>query len=207
MWLYINKPRFGSAASQLGIKEVHDGIVSLVGNRYRTIIETSSVNFHLRSDTEQDALIENFRGFLNGLNCSLQIVIRTREVDIDSFTSAVDERLKQETNPIFRNQLKSYVKFIQTLVKDNRILSRRFYIVVPYDGNEKTEFRLAKEQLAIQSDIVIKGLQRMGMTAKLLNDIEILNLFYSFYNPDSSKTKPLTYDLLRALKPIVSGAR
>lgn len=195
------KPKYGAAYKQIAIKGVKDGIVSLEDYTYVAIYETSSVNFELKSENEQDALIENFRSFLNGLDDSLQILIRTREINLDSIQERINEHLRQENNSIFRRQLNNYAEFIKSLVKDNRILTRRFYLAIRYKGNSKTDQETAKEQLAIKSDIITKGLQRLGMSVSQLSDLSVLNLFYSFYNPDASKIRPISEELLVAIKP------
>lgn len=195
------KPKYGSAYQQIAIKRVYDGILLLDDNTYVAIYETSSVNFELKSENEQDTLIENFRSFLNGLDGSLQIIIRTREIDLDSIQERIDQRLRLESSPVFRLQLKNYAEFIKSLVKDNRILTRSFYLAIKHIGNSKTDYETAKEQLTIKADIISKGLQRLGMSVSQLNDLSVLNLFHSFYSPDAYKIRPISHDLLAAIKP------
>lgn len=201
MRLSALKPKYGAAYRQIAIKSVNGGILLLDDNTYVAIYETSSVNFELKSENEQDALIENFRSFINGLDGSLQILIRTREIDLDSIQERINQWLRQESSSIFRLQLKNYSNFLKSLVKDNRILTRSFYIAISYVGNSKTDYETAKEQLTIRADIITKGLQRLGMSVSQLNDLEVLNLFHSFYNPDVSKTRPISHELLAAIKP------
>lgn len=192
-----------SSRRQIKIKEVKEGILVLPGNRYRAIIETSAINFELKSEDEQDALIDNFQNFLNSLPCSLQILIRVREVDIDKYLEEFSKKESKEEELIYKEQIKSYCEFIGNLVSGNKILSRRFYIVIPYsvmDG--KNDFELVKEQLLLNQDIVIKGLEKLGMKVRVLDSLEILDLFYTFYNSDQIKSQPLKAE---TLKPIFEG--
>ena len=55
------REKFGSARTQVGIKEVRDGILVLPFNRYRAILSTSSVNFELQSEEEQDVIVDTFQ--------------------------------------------------------------------------------------------------------------------------------------------------
>jgi len=82
-------------------------------------------------------------------------------------------------------------------VAGNKILSRRFYLVVPYDSKTPVEFEVVKEQLNLEQEIIIKGLEKFGMNAKPLNTLEVLDLFYSFYRPDQAKTQPLMKQIMR----------
>ncbi|MDO8669674.1 MAG: TraC family protein [Candidatus Buchananbacteria bacterium] len=186
----------GSARSQIGIKEVRDGILILPNNRYRLILATSSLNFELQSAAEQDVIIDTFQSFLNSLTTPIQILIRVRELDIDRYLEELRASRTEEKLDVYRKQLDHYSNFIKKLVAGNKILSRRFYLVIPYE-NKTDDFYLAKEQLQLEQEIIIKGLEKLGMTARSLNSLEILDLFYSFYRPEQAKTQPLTKEIVR----------
>ena len=94
-----------SSRRQVQIKEVKDNVLILPGNRYRTVLETSSVNFELKSEDEQDVLIDNFQNFLNSLPCTLQILIRVREVDIDHYLEDFSKSQGKESEKIYREQM------------------------------------------------------------------------------------------------------
>ncbi len=181
-----------SSRSQIQIKEVRDGILVLPNNEYRVIIETSSINFELKSEAEQDVLIESFQNFLNSLPCPLQMLIRVREVDIDRYLDQISHNKKNEKEKIYKDQIENYSEFIKDLVSGNKILSRKFYVVIPYHHTDKNkDFNLIKEQIHLNRDIVHRGIEKLGMKARQLDSIELLDLFYSFYNPAQAKTQEL----------------
>ena len=188
-----------SSRNQIAIKGVRDGILMLPNNEYRAILQVSSLNFELRSEDEQDAIIETYESFLNSVGTSLQILVRTREIDMDKYLEDLAERLDGETVPIYRTQLENYDEFIRSLITDNKILTRHFYIVLPYKVSGKVDFDLVSEQLKIQLDIVSKGLVRLGMHADQLDSLEVLDLFYSFYSPTQAKIQPLTEQALQII--------
>ena len=188
-----------SSRSQIAIKGVRDGILMLPNNEYRAILQVSSLNFELRSEEEQDAIIETYESFLNSVGTSLQILVRTREIDMDKYLEDLQERLDGETVPIYRDQLQNYDDFIRSLITDNKILTRHFYIVVPYKMNGKADFDIVYEQLKIRLDIISKGLARIGMHTDQLDSLETLDLFYSFYSPVQSKMQPLTEQALQII--------
>lgn len=187
----------GSARLQIGIKEVRDNILVLPGNRYRAVLSTSSLNFELQSADEQDALVDTFQSFLNSLTTPIQILVRVRELDIDRYLEEFEASRETEQLEIYQTQLKNYSTFIRKLVAGNKILSRRFYVVISYENKNITDFSLIKEQLMLEQDIIIKGLEKLGMTAKSLTGLEILDLFYSFYRPETAKTQPLAQAIMR----------
>ncbi len=188
-----------SSRTQIAIKGVQDGILMLPGNEYRAILQVSSLNFELKSEDEQDAIIEAYESFLNSVGTSLQILIRTREIDMDKYLEDLSERLGNEPEQIYRDQLVNYDEFIRSLISTNKILTRHFYIVVPYSTPSKTDFELVREQLKLKLDIVAKGMTRIGMHTKELSSLETLDLFYSFYSPAQSKVQPLTDHALRLI--------
>ena len=197
--MHLNKSKI-SSRRQIQIKEVRDGVLILPGNHYRVVLETSSVNFELKSEDEQDTLIDNFQNFLNSLPCRLQILIRVREVDIDRYLEEFSKNQGHETEKVYREQMENYCDFVRGLVSGNKILSRRFYVVIPYTPAEKIgDFALIKEQILLNQDIVAKGLEKLGMKTRPLNSLEILELFYKFYNFDHIKSQELKAETFKAL--------
>lgn len=181
-----------SSRSQIAIDGARDGVLILPNHHYRAILEVSSLNFELKSEDEQDAIIDTYESFLNSVGSSLQILIRTREIDMDSYLADLRERFEGETEQVYRDQLEHYEEFIRSLIQTNTILTRHFYVVVPFAADKKTDFELVKEQLGLTVDIVSKGMLRLGMHARQLTSLEALDLFYGFYNPSQAKVQPLT---------------
>ena len=196
----FSKSNKSSSRRQIQIKEVVDNILVLPGNEYRQILETSSVNFELKSEEEQDVIIDSFQNFLNSLPCEIQILVRVREVDIDRYVEDIGKTKDKETIPAYKKQIEGYCSFVKKLVSGNKILSRRFYIVIPYKHTERhQDMKLIKEHLNLEKDIIVKGLERMQMKARSITGLEILNLFYGFYNPESLKTQAITRETVEAL--------
>lgn len=194
-----------SARQQIDIKGVRDGVLMLPRNQYRVALEVSSVNFELKSEDEQDALIDTYESFLNSLSCALQIIVRIRELDMSKYLANLEARLKDEKEAVYKSQIGNYSEFVQELVADNRILSRHFYAIIPYCAED---FATAKEQLTINSDIVSKGLMRLGMRSRQLSSLEVLDLFHAFYNPTQAKHQPITERVVQLLNSsYIRGAK
>ena len=188
-----------SSRQQVAIRGVRNGILMLPGNEYRAILQVSSLNFELRSEEEQDAIIDIYESFLNSVGSSLQILVRTREIDMDKYLEDIKGRLHEEKEQIYRTQLENYDEFIRSLITTNKILTRHFYIIVPYHPPNKADFELVEEQLNLKLDIVAKGMTRLGMHTEQLDSLAVLDLFYSFYNPVQAKIQPLTEQALQLI--------
>ncbi len=178
-----------SARQQINIKGVKSNMLLLHRDQYRVVLEVSPVNFELKSEEEQDTLIDTYESFLDSLPCPLEIVVRIRELDMDKYLADTQELLHDEKEEIYRNQIENYTEFVQSLVADNRILSRHFYVVLPYTARD---FDTAKEQLALNADMVSKGLMRLGIRTRQLANLELLDLFHTFYNPAQAKRQPIS---------------
>ena len=185
-----------SSRSQIQIQGVRDSVLLLPKHQYRAVIEVSAINFELKSEAEQDMLIDTYESFLNSLPCTIQIIVRIRELDMSRYVADLKHRLSDESDEIYKEQLEAYGDFVHDLVADNRILSRHFYIVVPYTS-KSDDFTAVKEQLAMNTDIITKGCLRLGMHARRLSNLEILDLFQSFYNPEQAKRQPVTEQVLQ----------
>ena len=188
-----------SSRTQIAIKGVQDGVLLLPNNQYRVALQVSALNFELKSEQEQDAIIDTYENFLNSLGTNLQILIRTREIDMDKYLEDLSDRLKDESEAIYQQQLTNYDEFIRSLITNNKILTRHFYLIIPYTAPHKSDFELIKEQLNLKMDIVSKGMTRLGMQARQLSSLEVLDLFYSFYSPSMAKIQPLTDHALRQI--------
>lgn len=200
MWLLNKSKDKAGSRRQIRIKEVKDNILVLPDNQYRMVIETSSINFELKIDEEQDVLIDGFQNFLNALPCQLQILVRVRELDLDRYIEQITKTKDNEKEKIYKEQISNYCDFIKQVVSGNKILSRHFYIVVPYHHTDKTnDFDFIKEQITLKKDIVSKALEKLGMKARTLDSLDLLDLFYSFYNPDQAKTQELKGQTIQRL--------
>ena len=192
-----NKPE--SSRKQIQIDGVRDGVLMLTNNEYRLVLESSSINFELMSEDEQDALIDTYQTFLNSLNTPFQINVRIRELDMDKYLESFRAKLNDKDKKVYRDQAENYIEFVSSLVTNNKILTRKFYVILPYKSTDG-DFAVVKEQLKLNADIVAKGLGRLGMQTRKLSSIEVLDLFYSFYSPGQAKRQPLKDQTMKLLQ-------
>jgi len=188
-----------SSRRQIAIEGVEDGILRMPGNRYAVILKVSSINLGLKSDAEKDAIIETYKSFLNSLACPIDILIRIREIDVDKYLDDYRARIEEEKEEVYKKQIEAYINFVRDLIQTNKILTRHFYIVVPFQNNNKASFEVVKDQLMLHTGIVENGLAKLGMHTHQLDSLELLDLFYTFYNPEQAKLQPLTVQTMQML--------
>lgn len=203
-----------SAAAAQGfipIESIRDGVVILKsGEGLRAVLMVSSLNFALKSEEEQDALVFQYESFLNSLDFPMQFVVQSRHLNIRPYLELLSARQKEETSELLKVQINEYVEFVRTFVDLSHIVSKTFYAAVPFkptvaekhsgmfrslfgsSGKSKEieaedEFASFKNQLMQRVDAVSLGLRRLGLRVALLNTEELIELFYGLYNPTESQ--------------------
>lgn len=199
-----------STQDHLGIKDVRDDLIITSRGSVAMVIQTSSINFDLLAEYEQDKKIQAFGGLLNSLNFRIQILIRTKRIDITNYIDYLKTSKKRdEMSEGLKKQLDIYTNFVQKLIVQNDVLDKTFFIVIPYspgapipganilDAKKKKEeeeraksmksdqlIEKAKIYLFPKRDHILKQLNRMGLFGHQLSTKELLSEFYTIYNPD-----------------------
>lgn len=197
------------------IKEIRDGIVVLKDGSMRMILMVSSLNIALKSEDEQTALLYQFQNFLNSLDFSIQIFIQSRRLDIRPYIALLEERMHEQLDDLLKIQTKEYVEFIKNLTETTNIMTKNFFIVVPYTasimggkgaslpfnfGKRSTAekkldsmeaFDENRTQLDQRASVVAQGMSRLGIRVVELGTEEAIELFYKLYNPGEAE-KPIS---------------
>src|SRR3989339_1122312 len=126
----------------LNIAEIKDDTVVLKDGGVRAVLLVSSVNFALKGQDEQNALIQAYVGFLNSINFPLQIVIQSRNLNIDGYLGKLKNIEKEQTNELLRRQIADYTDFLRELLDLGQIMTKKFFVAVPFSGvsQEKKKF-------------------------------------------------------------------
>lgn len=211
----VNNKISVSTQQYLDIAEIKDNTVVLKDGTLRAVVMVSSINFALKSEDEQNAVISSYVQFLNNLRFTLQIVIQSRELEIDNYIAYLQEQEKEQTNKLLKMQTADYIEYIKELTSLGRIMSKRFFVIVPYDpltDKRKGFFSLMKEALKPATiiklkeetfqryqemlnrrlDSVMSGLESMGVSVARLDTQSLIELYYKTYNPETSKNQQLT---------------
>lgn len=207
-----NKPET-STQKYLSIDTIQDSVVILKDGGLRAVLMTSSINFDLKASDEQDAIIYAYQNFINSIDFPIQIQISSRTLNINGYLNYLSEFQQTQKNELLRLQVAEYSQFVKELVDGANIVNKTFYIVIPFDPVEikegvfdklsnaknpkiavrykKEDFEKYKTQLWQRVNGVMYGLKRAGIYMTPLNTQELIELYYTFYNPDSTPTESL----------------
>lgn len=206
----------------LDIEDVRDDLVILKTGGVAAVITTTAVNFALLSEMEQDALIAAFSMLLNSITYPIQIVIRSKRVDISNYITKVVKVENGLTDPLLKKQAQSYRKFVQDLVKVNDVLAKKFYVIVPSGSTGFVErgstpfdwvgklfsvhtkrvkvdtdqaLKRAKPELLPKIEHLIGEFGRLGIKARQLTTQECVELYFEIYNPSSAEAQRIRTDI------------
>lgn len=208
-----------TAATQkyLDVAEIKENTIILKDGSLRGVVAVSSTNFALKSEDEQNAITSGYESFLNSLDFPIQILIHSRIMDINGYLEKLRNMASGQTNELLRIQMNEYIEYIAKLVEYSSIMSKTFYVIVPYSAESKkkegvggrllkifnpasgivtseADFERAKVKLDERVNHVIGGLGSMGLRSIVLTTAELIELLYESYNFESAS--PLNAEAL-----------
>jgi type IV secretory pathway VirB4 component len=197
-----------STQAYLDIQEIKEGTVVMRDGSIRGILAVSSTNFSLKSNDEQNALISSYQNFLNSLEFSIQILMQSRKLDINSYLDKLRSIMQQQTNELLRLQTQEYIEYISKLIEFASIMNKTFYVIIPLGTGavksgifdkisnlfnpakeisiKSRDFEKAREELSKRVNQVSSGLAQMGLKTIQLSTEELIELMYNSYNMDTA---------------------
>ncbi len=208
-----NKAR--AAQDFVPIEEIRDGVVILKNSGLRLVLISSSLNFALKSEDEQTALLLQYQNFLNALEFHIQIFVESRKLDIRPYLTVLEDLEKNQLNELIKIQTREYIEFIRTFTENTNIMSKTFFVVIPYEppvlekssgflgrllpgrhsaaaGNEQGKFEEYRSQLEQRATVVAQGLARLGLRVVQLGTEELVELFFKIFNPGETEAPQLS---------------
>jgi hypothetical protein len=209
--------RFASVQEILPLEDVADNVLSLRGGDYRAVLEAQSVNFALKSDSEQQAIMAGYRAFLNALSYPIQVVVRILPTDVEPYLAALRAQASCRSAETLRRLALDHEAFVRRLARERTLLERRFYVVVPAGLEGAFERRglrwpwqgratghrqgldAAREQLAFRCQEIAQGLDGFGVTTRRLSSDELVELWSSVLGSEIAPGRTA------AAQPVVVG--
>jgi len=202
-----------STQTFLRIAEIRDDTVILKNGGVRSVLKVSSINFNLKSEEEQNAIIYSYQGFLNTLDFPIQILVRSKKLDIDEYLDKLRKLGENQQNTLLQRQTVEYTEYIARLVEYADIMEKEFYVIVPYDPfravklnifqkffqnmspadsyiqikRRHDEFTQLKKSLNQRMSTVKVGLENCGLQVEEMATKDLVELYYNSYNPMISR--------------------
>lgn len=174
------------------------------------VMESTSLNFGLLNEREQQAVIAAYAAMINSLSFSVQICVRTQRKDISSYIKFLDDQATKIKQPLLSKLMQDYRGFILDSVKKKNVLGKRFFVVLylsplelgvgksiaaitkrggalPYP--KSYVIKKAKVILYPRRDHLVRQAGRLGIKFRQLTTPELIELFYWTYNPEHPAVK------------------
>ncbi len=208
-----------STQSTLLISELRDNVVIMKDGSFRAVVACKSINFDLMSDVERESIEFSYQNFLNSLDFTTQILIRSQRVDIGPYLQRLTEIRRNNDNMLLGVLMDDYINFVNILSQEANIMDKAFFIVIPYYTSNEFEkslqqsknffkafsksrlpeitridrptYEKALSEIANRVDVVTSGLFQIGVNSVRLNTKELAELYYNFNNPDTAVREPL----------------
>lgn len=203
-------PLTDTAQAFLPIADITDDIVLFKDGGAALVLESTSLNFGLLSDKEQEAVIYAYAGLLNSLSFSIQIVVRSQKKDISNYIDYLDEAARKINTPKLAALMNGYRSFILDSVKKKNVLGKKFYIVIPFSQfelgvsksfmsatrmgkplnfPENYVVKKAKITLYPRRDHLIRQAGRFSIKLRQLGKNDLIELYYGIFNPEIPSSK------------------
>lgn len=210
----------------LDLYDITNDLIILGDGAASLVITISAMNFGLLSEGEQDATIYAYAALLNSLSFPVEIVVRSQPKDVTGYLKKIQDLEDTSLNPTYKQKIKEYRTFVESLVKDQNVLDKKFYIVIPLSAVEMglttqsvipgtknkplSSFEKnyiiekAKTNLIPRRDHLIDQLARIGLYSRQLTTQELIQMLYSSYNPESYEGQKVT-DTSNYTTPLVQA--
>ncbi|MFH1364404.1 MAG: DUF87 domain-containing protein, partial [Candidatus Aenigmatarchaeota archaeon] len=147
----------------IGINKVETN--SIYSKKQVAVLQVSPLNFNIKTKDEKESIIYGFQKFLNGLDFPAQIVVTTNNLNIDNYLNKMEKRITD------KELFGDFSDFMKSLIEKNQMRNRDFYLIIPKNG-----------ELAIQCEVCKERLEGIGLKVIRLNDKQILDKLYYFFN-------------------------
>lgn len=207
-------PKLPATKRFLDIAEIRDDTVIMRDGTLRAVMLVSSINFYLKSDDEQQAVISAYVSFLNSLDEPIQISIQSRLLNIDNYLLQIKEKADAQTNELLKIQTNGYHDFIKELIQLGNIMSRRYFVTVPFYSEssknkgffkrmgelwspavaiklKEEKFQKYRYELDLRCRRIVGGLSSMGLQVTRLDTQSLIELYYMTYNPDLAEVQKM----------------
>src|SRR5665647_1553914 len=199
----ITKSSSNSTSQQfVDVAEVKDDVIVLKNGTLRGVLNVSAINYDLKSTQEQEAIIEQYKNFLNSLDFPIQVLINSRKINIEKYLDFIERKEKDQPSELLRFQISEYKNFIKHLVSVSNIMDKNFYIIIPFSSIENREksfwdglgslvnprksivekrelFETCRNQLFQRMDHIIASLSGIGLKMAPLKTKELIELLYN----------------------------
>jgi hypothetical protein len=196
--------RIGSTRELVPVAGVEGASLRLAEGGLRAVLECPTLAFGIKGEAEQRAVVDGWASLLNSIQHPIQVLVRTRALENwpePDAIAGIDARLAELRE--------SYAGLISQLSSSRRLVSRRFFVVVPWNPTalRSGAARLLGARLTTESATedghavleqrvawVSESLRRIDLEPIRLTATALTPLFLQTLCPETATTEPVRPD-------------
>ncbi len=189
---------------------------------YCAVLEVSPINFSLKAEEEQEAIIERFAALIRSLSFPLQILVRNQRQDLTPYIRSLQVQPNGQVQhpPTWYTLVRSLADLLQRIASERTLIERHIYVIIPASAGVGKPTRRkglpslfakpkaqrvaeaeeqARQELDLRAEALVQQLASCGLTCHRLQSVELARLFYSCLSPERALAYPLSDQLLSAV--------
>jgi hypothetical protein len=207
-------PKHSANAARLQFHDIGNDCIILKDGSARAVIEVTPISLAGYTDEEQRRLMARYAEFLNTLEAPIQILYKSRTLDMQGYLDGMKAREESEQRPFFRGVLKDYRGLLEKFLPYSGygVMQRSIYLVVAFEMHAKPagpdplagvinlfaghsaarEARKLAERTAqvragldLEAEKVLTAFAKIGLPVRRLPTVELIRLFAHVYHPSS----------------------
>lgn len=165
-----------------GIEEIKNQMLT-INNSHSIVIELGSIEYRLLNDEEQNNIDNNLKKIAKTFTNQTQFFSTIEKIDTTDKIENIRENIEKQRNNNIKEYGKSIIEYLDNIMQEDDLYVRKNYLIItsfePYDKAER--------ELKEYYDDLRYSLSNIKVTARLLSDMDIIELIYRELNKNSNE--------------------
>ncbi len=165
-----------------GIEEIKNQMLT-INNSHSIVIELGSIEYRLLNNEEQNNIDNNLKKIAKTFTNQTQFFSTIEKIDTTDKIENIRENIEKQRNNNIKEYGKSIIEYLDNIMQEDDLYVRKNYLIItsfePYDKAER--------ELKEYYDDLRYSLSNIKVTARLLSDMDIIELIYRELNKNSNE--------------------
>ena len=165
-----------------GIEEIKNQMLT-INNSHSIVIELGSIEYRLLNDEEQNNIDNNLKKIAKTFTNQTQFFSTIEKIDTTDKIENIRGNIEKQRNNNIKEYGKSIIEYLDNIMQEDDLYVRKNYLIItsfePYDKAER--------ELKEYYDDLRYSLSNIKVTARLLSDMDIIELIYRELNKNSNE--------------------
>ncbi|WP_157254882.1 PrgI family protein [Nonomuraea typhae] len=180
------------APLRLPVKAIRtDGALELADGGVAVLVGTGTLSFHLRTTSEQAALVGGFGRWLNSLEAPVQVLARARQADLTDLVETIEARSDALPHPALANAAREHAAYLADLNTSRELLTRQVLVVLRDHPTSSRGHRAVRRDASAAAVLrraaeAERALAALGVTTRVLDANEATQALTECLDPGAA---------------------